>query len=61
MYLSETRKRILISWADIKRAEDLFGWKPAVGIEQGLKEAVRWYHDYRRESESKRSQRIEAK
>ena len=47
-YLPRHPADVLATWADIKRAEDLFGWKPAVGIEQGLKEAVKWYHDYRR-------------
>lgn len=31
------------TWADIKKAEQLLGWKPEVGIDEGLKRTVEWY------------------
>jgi len=31
------------TWADIKKAEQLLGWKPEVDIDEGLKRTVEWY------------------
>ncbi len=31
------------TWADISKAEKLLGWKPTVGIEEGLKKCVAWH------------------
>lgn len=31
------------TWADISKAEKILGWKPTVGIEQGLKNCVSWH------------------
>jgi dTDP-glucose 4,6-dehydratase len=30
-------------WADNRKARQLLGWEPAVGLDEGLKEAIRWY------------------
>ncbi|MFM7563267.1 MAG: GDP-mannose 4,6-dehydratase, partial [Planctomycetota bacterium] len=31
------------TWADIAKAERLLGWRPTVGLEEGLKRSVTWY------------------
>lgn len=31
------------TWADITKAEKILGWKPIVGIEEGLKKCVDWH------------------
>jgi UDP-glucuronate 4-epimerase len=31
------------TWADISKANEILGWKPGTGLEQGLEAAVRWY------------------
>lgn len=31
------------TWADISKAEKLLGWKPTIGIEDGLKKCVDWH------------------
>ncbi|WP_457642906.1 SDR family NAD(P)-dependent oxidoreductase [Persephonella sp.] len=31
------------TWADIEKAEKLFGWKPEVDIDEGLRRTVEWY------------------
>lgn len=31
------------TWADIAKADRLLGWKPAVGLQQGLQASVDWY------------------
>lgn len=33
----------LMTWADVSRAENLLGWRPAVGIEEGVRRTVDWY------------------
>ena len=30
---------------DISKAESLLGWKPEIGLEQGLEETITWYRD----------------
>ena len=30
---------------DPTKMKDAFGWVPAVGFEEGLKETIRWYKD----------------
>ncbi len=31
------------TWADITKAGELLGWKPAVGLDEGLRRTVDWY------------------
>ncbi len=31
------------TWADITKAGEILGWKPSVGIEEGLKRTIDWY------------------
>jgi len=31
------------TWADIAKAERLLGWKPEIGIDEGLRRTVEWY------------------
>jgi UDP-glucuronate decarboxylase len=33
---------------DISKAQDLLGWKPKVGLEEGLRATIRWFEDERR-------------
>ena len=33
------------TWADIKKAEVLLGWRPEVDIDEGLRRTVEWYKD----------------
>ncbi|MDC0325440.1 GDP-mannose 4,6-dehydratase [bacterium] len=33
------------TWADIKKAEELLGWKPKVDIKAGVEKCVQWYLD----------------
>ena len=35
------------TWADVRRAEKLLGWRPQVPIEEGVERTVRWYMDNR--------------
>lgn len=35
------------TWADISKAERLFGWKPKVSFEEGIKKTVEWYLENR--------------
>ncbi len=37
-----------VTYADISRAHALYGWKPQVNLEDGLKEFVEWYKSYYR-------------
>lgn len=37
------------TWADISKAEELLGWKPAVGVEEGLRRSIEWYMENREE------------
>lgn len=34
---------MLVTWADISKAERLLGWRPALSFEEGLRETVDWY------------------
>ncbi len=31
------------TWADIKKARSLLGWKPAIGLPEGIEATVKWY------------------
>lgn len=31
------------TWADITKAKDILDWEPVTNIEEGIKEAIRWY------------------
>ena len=31
------------TWADIKKAKRLLGWKPQIDLKEGLKRTIRWY------------------
>lgn len=33
----------MMTWADVSRAGNLLGWKPKVGIEEGIRRTVEWY------------------
>ncbi|HET7537329.1 MAG TPA: NAD-dependent epimerase/dehydratase family protein [Candidatus Didemnitutus sp.] len=35
------------TWADIAKAERLLGWRPTVGLEEGLQHTVAWYRENR--------------
>ena len=35
------------TWADIRRAQELLGWRPRVSIEEGIKRTVDWYRENR--------------
>ena len=37
----------LVTWADIRRARELLGWSPEVGIEEGIRRSVAWYLENR--------------
>ena len=39
---------VLSTWADIRRAHDLLGWRPQVSLEEGIGEVARWYRENRR-------------
>lgn len=34
---------MLANWADVSKAGRLLGWKPAVGLQEGVKRLVEWY------------------
>lgn len=36
---------ILETWADISKAERILGWKPKIGLEEGLDLTVRWHKE----------------
>jgi nucleoside-diphosphate-sugar epimerase len=33
------------TWADISKAERVLGWKPQIGIDEGLRQCVDWYRE----------------
>jgi UDP-glucuronate 4-epimerase len=33
------------TWADIGKADRLLGWRPTVGLEEGLRRSVEWYRE----------------
>ena len=35
------------TWADVRRAETLLGWRPQVSIEEGIRRTVQWYNENR--------------
>ncbi len=36
------------TWADVSRAKQVLGWKPAITLEEGLRRSVEWYQQNRR-------------
>ncbi|RLG08345.1 MAG: nucleotide sugar epimerase [Thaumarchaeota archaeon] len=36
------------TWADISKAQELLAWKPQVSLEEGLRQAVKWFLENRR-------------
>ena len=34
---------IMETWADISKADSLLGWKPEIGLDEGLRRTVDWY------------------
>lgn len=38
---------VAATWADIGKADQLFGWRPSCSLMAGLEDLVRWYHDNR--------------
>jgi nucleoside-diphosphate-sugar epimerase len=37
----------MMTWADISRAQNILGWNPTVGIEEGIRRTVQWYMEHR--------------
>jgi nucleoside-diphosphate-sugar epimerase len=31
------------NWADVSKAERLLGWKPRIGLNEGVRQLVNWY------------------
>lgn len=46
-YLPRHPADVPATWADIKRAKKLLGWKPKVKIEEGIERTGRWYIENR--------------
>ncbi|HET6420193.1 MAG TPA: GDP-mannose 4,6-dehydratase [Geobacteraceae bacterium] len=38
---------IMATWADITKAGELLGWKPEIGLDEGLRRTVDWYLENR--------------
>lgn len=34
------------TWADISKADQQLNWRPAIGLDEGLEQCVRWYRDH---------------
>jgi nucleoside-diphosphate-sugar epimerase len=34
---------VLATWADIRKADELLGWRPQVSLEEGIARTVEWY------------------
>jgi len=43
-YLPMDKADMLASWADVSKAGELLGWKPQVGLEEGIRRLVAWYN-----------------
>ena len=41
--LSEQQGDVPITYADISKAKKLLGWKPKIGLDDGIKRMVEWY------------------
>lgn len=41
--LNQAQNEIPAQYLDVSKAERMWGWKPSVGLDQGLKETVEWY------------------
>lgn len=38
---------ILVTWANIEKAKQLLGWRPRIGLSEGMTKLVKWYEDNR--------------
>ena len=47
-YVDRHSADVLFTWADIRRAHDLLGWRPQVSLEAGIADVTRWYRENRR-------------
>ena len=45
-YLEMQPGDLIDTSADIKKAKEILGWLPKIGIEEGLKNFIDWYKDY---------------
>ena len=43
-YLPMDKADMLASWANVSKAGELLGWKPQVGLEEGIRRLVAWYN-----------------
>jgi CDP-glucose 4,6-dehydratase len=44
--LSEAKHEIPHQYLSSERARDMLGWRPAYGLEEGLRETIAWYRTY---------------
>ena len=45
-YLPMQKGDVPITYADIDKTKEIFGFEPKIGIEKGLKEFIKWYKEY---------------
>jgi len=43
-YRDFERTDVTATWADIRKARELLGWQPQIGLAEGLHRSVEWYH-----------------
>lgn len=43
-YLPSNKADMTASWADVGKARCLLGWEPKVGLDEGIRAVVDWYH-----------------
>ncbi len=46
-YLPTHKTDVNATWADISKARRLLGWKPSIGLGQGLSRTIEWYRQNR--------------
>jgi nucleoside-diphosphate-sugar epimerase len=42
-YFPANKADMSASWADVGKAKRLLGWKPRVGLDEGIRAVVDWY------------------
>jgi len=47
VYQSRHPADMLTNWANVEKAKSLLGWKPAVGLQEGIKNLIDWYNSER--------------